>query len=69
MGARFWGKVMAWCLENGEGTEKEIGILNAAANMTNTRIPSDKQSIILVRLMQRLKAINCPYKLRKRRHR
>ena len=69
MGARFWGKVMAWCLENGEGTEKEIGILNTAANMANTRIPSDKQSIILVRLMQRLRAINCPYKLRKRRHR
>lgn len=67
MGADFWKKVMAWCLENGEGSEKEIGILNAAANMTSTKIPSDKQSVILVRLMQRLKKINCPYKLRRRR--
>lgn len=67
MGAQFWKKVMNWCLENGEGSEKEIGILNTAANMTATRIPSDRQSVILIRLMQRLKAINCPYKLRRQR--
>lgn len=67
MGAPFWKKVMSWCLENGEGSEKEIAILNQAANMTSTKILSDKQSIILVRLMQRLKKINCPYKLRRKR--
>lgn len=67
MGAQFWKKVLAWCLESGEGSDKEIGILNAAANMTSTKIPSDKQSVILIRLMQRLRAINCPYKLRRRR--
>ncbi len=65
-GAQFWQDVLNWCIKEGEATEKERGILRYAASMPS-KLPSDKQSIILVNLMARLRKSGCPYRLRSRR--
>lgn len=67
-GAQFWQNVLEWCKKEGEATDKERGILQYAASMPN-KLPSDKQSIILVDLMARLRKSGCPYRLKSRRHR
>ena len=66
-GAVFWQNILKWCQKEGEATEKELGILKYAANMPS-KLPSDKQSVILVKLVARLQKIGCPYRL-KVRHR
>ena len=66
-GAVFWQNILNWCQKEGEATEKELGILKYAANMPS-KLPSDKQSVILVKLVTRLQKIGCPYRL-KVRHR
>lgn len=65
-GAQFWQNVLNWCIKEGEAAEKERGILRHAASMPS-KLPSDKQSIILVDLMSRLRKSGCPYRLRSRR--
>ncbi|MDO4429260.1 MAG: AIPR family protein [Atopobiaceae bacterium] len=67
-GAQFWQNVLEWCKKEGESTDKERGILQYAASMPN-KLPSDKQSIILVDLMARLRKNGCPYRLKSRRRR
>lgn len=67
-GAQFWQNVLEWCKKEGEATDKERGILQYAASMPN-KLPSDKQSIILVDLMARLRKSGCPYRLKSRRRR
>lgn len=67
-GAQFWQNVLEWCKKEGEATDKERGILQYAASMPN-KLPSDKQSIILVNLMARLRKNGCPYRLKSRRRR
>jgi len=66
-GFQFWKNVLDWCIKEGEATEKERGILRYATTMP-VKIPSDKQSVILVNLMARLRKEGCPYRL-KTRHR
>ena len=66
VGADFWKKVLSWCVKEEECTEKERGIMRYAAAIPS-KIPSDKQSIILVETMERLKKTGCPYQLRKAR--
>lgn len=61
-GAHFWRSVYEWCLKEDEGTVKERGILKYAAAMPR-KIPSDKQSVILIELMERLRRGGCPYRL------
>lgn len=65
-GAQFWHDVLNWCIREGEGTEKERGILRTAAAMPS-KLPSSKQSMILVDLMARLRKSGCPHRLRSRR--
>lgn len=67
-GAQFWQNVLEWCKKEGEATDKEQGILQYAASMPN-KLPSDKQSIILVDLMARLRKNGCPYRLKSRHRR
>lgn len=67
-GAQFWQDVLNWCIKEGEASEKERGILRYAASMPS-KLPSDKQSVILVDLMARLRKGGCPYRLRSRRRR
>lgn len=68
MGAAFWGDVLSWCEANGEGTEKERGILKTATKLPST-IPSDRQSKVLLDLMQRLERIGCPHRMGRARRR
>lgn len=67
-GGEFWSSVLNWCLKEGEGTDKERGILRCASEIPN-KIPSDKQSVLLVSMMKRLRKAGCPYRLRSRRSR
>lgn len=65
-GASFWQKILKWCQKEGEATEKELGILKCAASMPS-KLPSDKQSVILIKLMARLQKTGCPYRLKAHR--
>lgn len=67
-GPQFWRNVLDWCVKEGEATEKERGILRYATTMP-AKIPSDKQSVVLVNLMARLRKSGCPYRLKTRRRR
>lgn len=67
-GAQFWQNVLGWCIKEGEATDKERGILQYAAAMPS-KLPSDKQSVILVEMMARLRKGGCPYRLKSRRRR
>lgn len=67
-GAQFWQNVLAWCIKEGEATDKERGTLQYAAAMPS-KLPSDKQSVTLVELMARLRKGGCPYRLKSRHRR
>lgn len=64
-GAQFWQNVLDWCKKEGEASDKERSILQYAAAMPS-KLPSDKQSIVLVNLMARLRKGGCPYRLKSR---
>lgn len=57
-----WRKVLRWCKANDEGDEKERSILTIAAD--RTKLPTDKQSVVLVDMMERLEKEGCPYHLK-----
>ena len=61
-GGAFWSDVLAWCKKEGEASEKELGILSYASKIP-ARVPTDKQAIALISLMNRLKTSGCPYRL------
>lgn len=65
-GAEFWAKMLDWCLKESEGTEKERGIMKIATRIPAS-IPTDKQSIVLVQMMARLRKGGCPYRLKRTR--
>lgn len=65
-GAEFWNNVLNWCIREKEASDKERGILQVAASIP-TKLPSDRQSLVLVSLMERLRKVGCPYRLRKAR--
>ena len=67
-GAQFWKDVLNWCIKENEATDKERGILKVAASMPS-KIPSDKQSIVLVEMMARLRKGGCPLRLKRNRRR
>lgn len=66
-GVDFWKNVLSWCVREGEASDKERGILQAAVSMSATRLPSARQSIVLINLVERLRKVGCPYRLRKAR--
>lgn len=61
-GAEFWKDVSRWLVSENEGSEKERGCVNVAANLP-TMVPSDKQSAVIVKLMERIERDGCPYRL------
>lgn len=66
-GAQFWQDVLNWCQKEGEAiTDKERGILKCAASIPS-KIPSSKQSLVLIDLMKRLRSVGCPYRLKSSR--
>ena len=62
-GPKFWKEVSQWLLDEDEGDEKERGCVNVAAAMPS-KIPTDRQSAVIVNLMQRLAKAGCPYRLK-----
>lgn len=62
-GAKFWKDVAQWLLSENEGDEKERGCVNVAASIP-AKIPTDKQSAVIVNLMRRLDKVGCPYRLK-----
>ena len=62
-GPKFWKEVAQWLLDEDEGDEKERGCVNVAAAMPS-KIPTDRQSAVIVNLMQRLAKAGCPYRLK-----
>ena len=68
-GAEFWNDVYNWMIRQGEGSDKDRGIVHTAASMTSRKIPSEKQCIYLLNLMKKLHTIGCPYKLKHRSRR
>ncbi|MBW3090060.1 AIPR family protein [Bifidobacterium miconisargentati] len=63
MGAPFWKDVAQWLIDENEGDVKERGCVNVAASMPS-KIPSDKQSAVIVQLMKRLAKVGCPYRIK-----
>lgn len=61
-GAEFWENVGKWLDAENEGTEKERGCIKVAASMPS-KIPTDRQCAVIVKLMQRLVKEGCPYRL------
>lgn len=61
-GALFWKDVSRWLVSENEGSEKERGCVNVAANLP-TMVPSDKQSAVIIKLMERIEKEGCPYHL------
>ncbi|WEV71928.1 AIPR family protein [Bifidobacterium sp. ESL0790] len=61
-GPAFWKGVSQWLVDENEGTAKERGCVEYAAAMPK-KLPSDKQSMVIVSLMQRLEKEGCPYTL------
>ena len=65
-GGDFWTNVLDWCIKENEASEKELGILRRAS-MIPKKIPTDKQSMVLVKMMRRLRKSGCPHKLKRKR--
>lgn len=68
MGSGFWQNVLNWCLAEGEGTEKERGILQYACALPN-KVPSESQSVVLINMMKRLHRVGCPYRVKSSQYR
>lgn len=63
MGGQFRKDIAKWLEDEDEGDEKERGCVNAAASIPY-KIPSDKQSAVIVQLMRRLSKVGCPYRMK-----
>jgi hypothetical protein len=58
-GAKVWRDVLAWGIERKHLSGKEIEILEVAVALPN-KVPSDKQSLIIIKTLQRLRTEGCP---------
>jgi putative uncharacterized protein (fragment) len=61
-GADFWKALLDWCVLEHEASEKERSVLQRAASIPN-HIPSDKESVLLLKMLARLSRSGCPYAL------
>ena len=61
-GAEFWKRLLHWCVTEHEASEKERTLLKRAASIP-THVPSDKESVVLLKMLQRLGTNGCPYRL------
>lgn len=58
-GAELWANVRQWGTEQGLISQTESDILNVAAAIP-TKCPSEKQSVVVIKMLQRLHAAGCP---------
>lgn len=59
LGAEFWSEAARWARSNRIGSDKDHQIMDIAARIPS-RLPSEKQSAHLVKLLDRLKEEGCP---------
>lgn len=59
----FWSKVLDWSIAEGEGSEEELDALRLVAS-SDSASPSEEQSAILVRFMDRLRKSGCPLRMK-----
>ena len=55
LGGEFWAEVSRWARINRKVTPKEAGILETCTSIP-LRMPSEKQSIIAISVLERLEA-------------
>ena len=61
-GKEFWAEVQTWGMERKLITSEEFSVLNVAAS-TGGRVPSGKQSLWAIGILERLQAEGCPLTL------
>jgi len=61
-GAKFWREVLMWGDNKKLLTEKETGVL-AVASQIPSKLPTDKQSLLIVETLERLQKEGCPFKI------
>ncbi len=57
-GWEVWRQLKRWAIENGLLTAKELEILEIAASMPRL-LPTEKQSVVIVRALNKLRAEGC----------
>lgn len=62
MGGEFWTDVLRWGIDNHELSDKEAGYLRSATRVPR-RIPQDWRCVEILKLMDRLVAAGCPYRI------
>jgi hypothetical protein len=60
LGPMFWKRAMDWCRSQKFGSPKDMEIMHTATSIP-LKIPSDKQSTYLIRLLERMKEEGCPF--------
>ncbi len=60
LGPMFWRRAMDWCRSNSYGSPKDLEIMHVAMSIP-IKIPSEKQSLHLVRLLARMTKEGCPF--------
>ena len=60
LGPMFWKRAMDWCRAHRFGSPKDMAIMNVAT-MIPLKIPSDKQSMHLIKFLERMKKEGCPF--------
>lgn len=61
-GRDFWKVLLHWCITEHEASEKERAIMRRAASYP-VHIPSEKESVVLLKMLERLGRNGCPFKL------
>lgn len=60
MGAQKWKRILNWAERNRLLTEEHLSILAVAAGMSGGKIPSEKQSLIIWEIKNKLEEEGCP---------
>jgi len=60
LGPMFWKRAMDWCRAQKFGSPKDVQIMHVAMSIP-LKIPTDKQSMHLIRLLGRMKEEGCPF--------
>lgn len=61
--AGFWKKVLDWSISEGEGSKDERDALRFAASSSSSK-PTEKQALILIGFMRRIRKSGCPIRMR-----
>lgn len=59
-GSHVWQQVRQWAAENDALSQRELEILDVAVSMPR-RLPTERQSMAIVRSLAKLRALGCPF--------